>query len=69
VAFVKVKFTDFQQTTAECGAMELSDSIFTDLLEEGWRRGGGKSVRLLGVGVRFRPQAENGSRQQLELFD
>lgn len=69
VAFVKVKFTDFQQTTAECGATELADSIFSDLLEEGWRRGGGKSVRLLGVGVRFMLQSEDAGSQQLELFD
>ncbi|MFP6874942.1 MAG: DNA polymerase IV [Verrucomicrobiales bacterium] len=67
-AFVKVKFTDFQQTTAECRAVDLSPGIFEGLLEEGWRRGEGKSVRLLGVGVRFEPQKTSEAEGQLELF-
>jgi DNA polymerase-4 len=67
-AFVKVKFTDFQQTTAECSALTPSTGIFEGLLEEGWSRGQGKSVRLIGVGVRFKPQKTSQEEGQLELF-
>ncbi|MCP4847956.1 MAG: DNA polymerase IV [Verrucomicrobiaceae bacterium] len=68
-AFVKVKFTDFRQTTVECRAEGVDQSVFSALVEEGWIRGGGKSVRLLGAGVRFRPRVEGEEGQQLELFD
>ncbi len=67
-AFVKVKFTDFQQTTAECSAEAPSPGIFEGLLEEGWSRGKGKSVRLIGVGVRFKDQESLDEDAQLELF-
>jgi DNA polymerase-4 len=68
-AFVKVKFTDFKQTTVECRTEELSYPVFSSLIEEGWKRGGGKSVRLLGVGVRFHPLEQDSDRWQLELFE
>jgi DNA polymerase-4 len=51
-AFVKVKFDDFTQTTAECGASRPDETVWAALLETAWRRGS-RAVRLLGVGVRF----------------
>jgi DNA polymerase-4 len=51
-AFVKVKFDDFTQTTAECGASRPDETVWAALLETAWRRGR-RAVRLLGVGVRF----------------
>jgi DNA polymerase-4 len=66
-AVVKLKFSDFTQTTAECPAPGLDDSPYFELLAKAWDRGQGKSVRLLGAGVRFAPPP--GESHQLEMFD
>jgi DNA polymerase IV len=50
---VKLKFADFTQTTIERSATEVDRALFRALLEEAWARGEGKSVRLIGAGVRF----------------
>ncbi len=64
---VKLKFADFERTTAERAGHALSPAVFEDLLAEAWRRGNNRAVRLLGVGVRFEePQEE---AQQMEFFD
>lgn len=63
---VKLKFADFAQTTAERAGPRLDPEVFAELLAEAWRRGAGRTVRLLGVGVRFEdPRAA----AQLEFFD
>jgi len=62
---VKMKFADFTRTTAEKAHAVLETDIFDALLEEAWQRGGGKPVRLLGVGVRFRDPE---GREQMELL-
>jgi DNA polymerase IV len=54
-AFVKVKFADFTRTTKECLSSRPTRQTFQVLLNEAYARGG-KSVRLLGVGVRFEEQ-------------
>jgi len=51
--FVKLKFSNFTRTTAECVAGEAALPVLNGLLEQGFRRGGGLAVRLLGAGVRF----------------
>jgi DNA polymerase-4 len=56
-AFVKVKFSDFTRTTKECVSARPTRETFHELLNEAYTRGG-KSVRLLGVGVRFGEKAE-----------
>ena len=56
-AFVKVKFSDFTRTTKECLSSNPTRETFQALLNEAYARGG-KSVRLLGVGVRFEDKAE-----------
>jgi DNA polymerase-4 len=56
-AFVKVKFADFTRTTKECLSSHPTRQTFHGLLEEAYIRGG-KSVRLLGVGVRFEDDGE-----------
>lgn len=68
-AFVKVKFADFQQTTAECRAASIENEVFEGLLEEAWTRGEGKAVRLIGAGVRFRPEQDGAGGEQLTLFE
>ena len=62
---VKMKFADFTRTTAEKAHAVLETEIFEGLLAEAWQRGGGKPVRLLGVGVRFRDPER---REQMELL-
>lgn len=64
--FVKLKFSDFTRTTVERAGRPVRYEEFRALLEEGWARTG-KSVRLLGVGVRFASQ-EAIAAAQLPLF-
>ena len=63
---VKLKFADFDRTTAERAGHTLDPAVFEDLLAEAWRRGHDRAVRLLGVGVRFEDPPEE--KQQLEFF-
>lgn len=60
---VKLKFEDFSQTTAEKAGGEMNLEIYEELLRLAWSRGGGKSVRLLGVGVKFEEEGD-----QLDLL-
>lgn len=62
---VKIKFSDFRQTTKEHKSPELSNDIFTSLLQEAWERRNGKDARLLGVYIGF--SDDNGGTQQLSL--
>jgi DNA polymerase-4 len=50
--FVKLKFADFTRTTVERAGRPPSLGEFRSLLAEAFARTG-KSVRLMGVGVRF----------------
>lgn len=50
--FVKLKFSDFQRTTAEASGSQPDLKTFDALLEEAWGRST-QTVRLLGLGVRF----------------
>jgi DNA polymerase-4 len=50
---VKLKFADFEQTTAERAAHSLEPAVFEELAAEAWRRGKNRPVRLVGAGVRF----------------
>lgn len=61
---VKLKFADFETTTAERAGGAIDLALFGELLQEAWQRGGGRAVRLLGVGVKFASQKE---KAQLEL--
>lgn len=63
---VKLKFADFERTTAERAGHMLEPAVFEELLSEAWRRGNNRPVRLLGVGVRFEDPKED---QQMEFFD
>jgi DNA polymerase-4 len=63
--FVKIKFTDFQQTTVECVGHAPNMATFARLMETGWLRAS-RPVRLLGVGVRL---GDTENVEQLMLFD
>ena len=51
-AVLKLKFTDFTQTTRECSSRSPDADVFGKLLEEAFERGQ-RGVRLIGVGVRL----------------
>lgn len=64
---VKVKFTDFTQTTVEKTTQQPNDNDFRELLATGWSRQA-RPVRLLGVGYRVEPIGVSGSPEQLTLW-
>lgn len=63
---VKLKFADFERTTVERAGSALDRAVFRELLAEAWKRGAGRSVRLLGAGVRL--EERHDKPQQLEFF-
>ncbi len=63
---MKLKFADFTRTTVERAGLAPSLGDYRTLLTEAFARTG-KSVRLLGVGVRFAPLAAP-EAAQLPLF-
>jgi len=64
--FVKVKFADFLRTTCECVCSEPTSQIFQSLLAAARSRSS-KSVRLLGVGVRFADDAEENAQTVMDF--
>lgn len=66
-AVVKVKFNDFQQTTAEHSHRQPGATQFNELLIEAWHRQQ-RPVRLLGVGYRLSPAPEADAPGQLPLW-
>ncbi|OGB24598.1 MAG: DNA polymerase IV [Burkholderiales bacterium RIFCSPLOWO2_02_FULL_57_36] len=62
--FIKIRFSDFRQTTVECVGTSLDFAIFQQLVETGFQRGQ-RPVRLLGAGVRL---SEDEVIHQLGLF-
>ena len=65
---LKIKFADFQLTSAECSGRDLQEGAFASLLEDALGRSD-QSVRLLGVGVRFVDLREQANPAQYELFE
>lgn len=63
--FAKLKFSDFSATTVERTSFGINDDIFYELMDEGFHRRD-KSVRLLGIGIRFQ-NAESTNFVQLPL--
>ena len=64
--FVKLKFGDFTRTTVERAGLNPTLSGYRQLLVEGFGRAD-KSVRLMGVGVRFNELTEH-AEEQLSLL-
>jgi DNA polymerase IV len=50
---VKLKFSDFSQTTMERQTEVIDSALIETLVHGAWERGGGKGVRLIGLGVHF----------------
>jgi len=62
---IKLKFSDFSQTTSERAHPQLDAGVYSGLLQEAWHRGQGKPVRLFGMGVRLVDEKDD---PQLEMF-
>ncbi|AVR89266.1 DNA polymerase IV [Thauera aromatica K172] len=68
-AFVKVRFSDFSRTTAECLSSAPDEAVWLRLLGEAHARKA-LPVRLLGVGVRFGEHADSpAAKLQGSLFE
>jgi len=61
-----LKFDDFTRTTVERAGLSPTLSSYRQLLAEGFGRAD-KSVRLMGVGVRFN-ESRGGAEEQLSLL-
>ncbi|RUO63059.1 DNA polymerase IV [Pseudidiomarina insulisalsae] len=61
---VKLKFSDFQQTTVSRTAKSASPSLFYQLLREAWERRNQRGVRLVGLSITLPDPDE---QLQLEL--
>ncbi|MBS9782284.1 MAG: DNA polymerase IV [Arcobacter sp.] len=48
---IKLKFSDFTQTTLERSTNKLSSQYFLQLLDEVWERKKGRKIRLIGISV------------------
>ena len=64
---VKLKFSNFKQTTVERASFAPDIATFRQLIDVGWARGGDLGIRLLGLGVGFSDTALND--HQLDLFE
>ena len=65
---VKLKFSDFSQTTMERRTDNIDPALIETLIHGAWERGGGKGVRLIGLGVNFFDPDDTDSLQ-LPLFE
>lgn len=63
---IKLKFSDFSQTTLERATHGLSQRAFLDLLQQIWTRCNGRAVRLIGLSVHFPQQNVT---KQLNLWE
>ncbi|WP_028117659.1 DNA polymerase IV [Ferrimonas senticii] len=60
---LKLKFSDFQQTTVSRQATQLDEVIIRALLQTGYQRAEGRGVRLVGLSVSL----DDNDSQQLQL--
>lgn len=63
---VKLKFSDFQQTTVSRVKSSPSPSLFYQLVREAWERRNGRSVRLIGLSIAL-PDPDDQLQLELEL--
>ncbi|EGQ8539131.1 TPA: DNA polymerase IV [Vibrio parahaemolyticus] len=64
---IKLKFSDFQQTTVEHKHNELERDFFIRLCEEALSRSNGRGIRLVGLSVGIEPTVPNELNRQMSL--
>lgn len=65
--FIKIKFSDFKQISAESGSKEVNLDRFIELFQKAYPQDS-RSVRLLGLGVHFKSEHELSCGTQQSLF-
>lgn len=65
--FIKLKFHDFKQTTAELITREINPSLFIELFKKTYANEK-RALRLLGIGVHFEPKTPEPLFSQESLF-
>lgn len=63
---LKLKFSDFNQTTVSRVSNRVSPSLYYQLLAEAWPRAKGRTIRLIGLGITL-PDPEEDRQLELEL--
>ncbi len=67
---IKLKFNDFQSTTAEKASTAIDRQLCIDLLEQALERADGRSIRLIGLSVGLPSEkVESTPSPQMSLFD
>ncbi|TDR23658.1 DNA polymerase IV [Marinicella litoralis] len=61
--YVKIRFHDFQTTTAQKSSQDLDLGVYKQLIETAWHRQK-KPVRLLGLGIQYRQKNQH---EQIDL--
>ncbi|MCB0413064.1 MAG: DNA polymerase IV [Bdellovibrionales bacterium] len=65
---VKIKFSDFNQTTLSKAGRELAFESFQQMVTQASLRSN-QAIRLIGLGVRFHKSSQGKATRQLSLFD
>ncbi|MCH8492979.1 MAG: DNA polymerase IV [Idiomarina sp.] len=63
---LKLKFSDFNQTTVSRVSNRVSPSLYYQLLAEAWPRAKGRTIRLIGLGITL-PDPDEDRQLELEL--
>lgn len=66
---VKVKFSDFHQTTKEFSTDKIDLTVLSELLTEAYARGNGKKVRLLGIHIGLSSHASDSNKAEQISFE
>jgi DNA polymerase-4 len=63
---LKLKFSDFNQTSVSRVSNRVSPSLYYQLLAEAWPRAKGRTIRLIGLGITL-PDPDEDRQLELEL--
>jgi DNA polymerase-4 len=64
---VKLKFSDFNQTTVETQSSECQQALFSSLLSKAYNRSNKRSIRLVGLTLGFAETPSESNQLQLSL--
>lgn len=64
---VKLKFSDFTQTTVECRSNMTSFPVFINLMRKAFLKKGNLNIRLIGITIGFAPDSEKKQIKQYTL--